>query len=116
MDVLVESGDLAITNNDLVQIEGPNETKQRIEQRLQMFFSEWFLDRRKGIPYIQDILRKSAQQSTISAILKKEIIDVLGVDELLAFEMDYVTVSRTLTINLSIRSYENIVSLSITLS
>ncbi|NQY74323.1 MAG: hypothetical protein HRT90_06120 [Candidatus Margulisbacteria bacterium] len=114
MDILLDSNnEVVFKNNDLVLVEGIQETKQRIIQRLQLFRGEWFLDRSRGIPYFQDILKKGNQVSAISAIFKTEILSVTGVIELLKFEMDYEAKQRELTITVSVRSVERIVSLSI---
>ncbi|MCP3944604.1 MAG: hypothetical protein GY710_24435 [Desulfobacteraceae bacterium] len=116
MDFLIQDNDLVIQNNNLVLVDGLEETRQRLTQRLQTFFSEWFLDRRRGIPHIQEIRKKGVQQSTVSAIFKKEILDVEGVTELLKFEMDYIPSSRTLVLDFAIRSNEGTLELTIPFS
>ena len=62
---------------------------QKIEAVLSVFQNEWFLDRSKGIPYYQDILKKEADLDDISNIFYIAITDIPGVKEVLKFEFDY---------------------------
>lgn len=116
MDFKLTNNDIEITKNDLVQIDGLEETKQRVIQRLQFFQGEWFLDRSQGIPYFQEIFGKGVQVSAVSAIFKNEILSVTGVIELLSFELDYNPTERGLVVNFSARSVSGVLSVSIPLS
>lgn len=113
MDFLVQNNDVIIRNNDLVLVDGLEETRQRVIQRLQLFFGEWFLDRRRGVPHIQEIRKKSVQESTVTALLKREILAVEGVAELLKFEIDFSPATRTITVETVIRSQKGTLPLSI---
>lgn len=116
MDFLIENDDFAIKNNDLVLVDGLQETNQRLIQRLQFLFGEWFLDRSKGIPYLQQILKKGVQLSTLSSIFKVNILDIEGVLELLAFDFDYVAVNRTFELTLSVRTTHGVLNLTVPVS
>lgn len=57
--------------------------KQKIKQRLKLFYSEWFLDTTRGVPYFQNILGEDINQSLAAQIITTEIQkepDVTGVE------------------------------------
>lgn len=47
--------------------------KQKIKQRLKLFYSEWFLDTTRGVPYFQNILGEDINQSLAAQIITTEI-------------------------------------------
>lgn len=59
-------------NGLLVLVEHNAQLLQKIRQRLKLFYGEWFLDVRRGVPYFENIL--GAHDTTmVSAILTHEI-------------------------------------------
>lgn len=61
-----EKGNIATANN----LEA---LKQKIKQRLKLFYSEWFLDTTRGVPYFQNILGEDINQSLAAQIITTEI-------------------------------------------
>ena len=81
------SGDIDIENGQLVMVEGQEEIRQHLEQRLRSFLGEWFLDQTIGIPYFDDILKKNVIPSEVESIFINEILSTPGVVRLLTFDL-----------------------------
>jgi hypothetical protein len=73
------TGDLQVTNNALIIIEGITEIQQRVTQRLRTFYGEWFLNNTIGIKYFQEILKKSPNATLRDRIFKDEINGTPGI-------------------------------------
>lgn len=93
------TNDLDLSTNDLQLVTGSNEIAQHIRIRLKFFFAEWFLDQRLGIPYIQEILRKSPNQNIVREILVRAIESTPGVEKVLTMTFDLVAPTRRLTVD-----------------
>lgn len=65
-------GLLAVAND----LEG---LRQKVTSRLRLFREEWFLDTSRGVPYLQDILKKGAEEGKIAGIIDSEILKEPGV-------------------------------------
>lgn len=76
---------------------------QKIEAVLSVFQGEWFLDRSKGIPYYQSILKKIADLDDISNIFYIALSDIPGVVEILKFEFDYDNNIREYSLEFEVR-------------
>ena len=98
MDLKLDgNGDLAIENNDLVLISGLDAIAQDCRIKLKFFKGEWFLDTRIGVPYFQSILGKKS--NTVSAILRKAILEVPGILSITSFEPTYDSIERELRVS-----------------
>ena len=54
--------------------------RQRVVARLQLWRGEWFIDREAGVPYIQDILGKRADEALVKRTITEIILTVPGVE------------------------------------
>lgn len=100
----IPRGDLALVNGDLVFLRGgPEEVRKRIEQRLRFFRGEWFLDTRKGIPFVQNVLVKNPNTGAIGAMLRRAILTTPGVLELRQFSLTFEPSLRTLSLTFNAR-------------
>lgn len=100
MDIKLDSnGDLDLTGAQATLTSGLTATKQRYEQRLRLFFQEWFLDRTRGIPYIEQIFVKNPNPVVIDSIFKNEILSDPATTGIQSFEIDLETLTRNLTLN-----------------
>lgn len=82
------SGDLEIIEGNPSLTITVDAIRQHLSQRLKTFLGEWFLDSRIGVPYFQHILQKNPNPVVVDAVLKKEIIQTPGVEELIQFDVD----------------------------
>jgi len=88
MDLLLDDNwDLALSDTDLRLVTGVDAIRQHLIQRLKTFLLEWFLDRRKGVPYIQAVLIKNPNPLAVAAVFKSEIIETPGIVELISFDL-----------------------------
>jgi len=80
-----DNHDLVIADYDASLIDRNEQVRQNIKQRLLHFTQEWFLNLRSGTPWVESILVKGANQTTVSAILKARIRNTPGVAALQSF-------------------------------
>jgi len=81
---LSPTGDLLFINHDVRLISGIDATAQQIAIRLQTILGEWYLERRAGIPYFENVFVKGAVPQEIESLLKAEITapaEVISLDE-----------------------------------
>lgn len=101
MDLQVDTttGDLALSNNDLVLLDGIQAVAQHIRIRLRFFLGEWFLDSEVGLPYYQQILKKNPNENIVRSVLRKAILTTPGVQEISSFSFEFEGSTRVLTVN-----------------
>lgn len=91
--------DILIKDGDFLLIDNAERVAQQIKVKLLTFLGEWFLDNTWGVPYLEYILVKQANQDLIKQILSEQILSVDDVKSLNALELDYQVKVRTLIIN-----------------
>ena len=106
------SGDIDLTNGAVSLTSGVTSASQRIAQRLRFFYSEWFLDRTRGVPYIQQVFVKRPNPVVIDAIFKNEILADPAVIELKQFALDLDTATRVLTITFKALTSDGLIDFS----
>lgn len=75
---------------------------QRVQTRLLLLFSEWFLDTEVGVPYLQDVTIKPANLPLAQAVVKRTILETDGVLEIRSFNMTLDRETRRLAINATV--------------
>lgn len=96
--------DLLIENGELLVVDAADQLEQTLKIRLQFFDSEWFLNVNNGLPFYSDILVKNPNIPNIDAIIKAEILDTDGVEELLSWDSVFDNAARTYTIAFKVRT------------
>lgn len=114
-DLKTQDNDLLFENNELVIVTSQQEVKQRLEQRLQTFLGEWFLNTSEGVPYYQDILKKNPNTGLVEAKLKNTITQTPGVDELLEFEFTFDRAAREASLKFRARGASGDIGLEVTI-
>jgi hypothetical protein len=84
---LADNGDLDVTDNSMSFVSGREAIAQHIRIRLHFVLGEWFLDRKLGIPYFEQILVKSPNLVRVSNIFKEAIMETAGVSAITQFEL-----------------------------
>lgn len=93
------TGDLVVTDGDLVFVSGVDSILQDIRLALGFFLGEWFLDETEGIPYFQKILGvKNPDLLAIREIYRQRLLAVPGVLDVLSCVVTPAA-ARTLKIN-----------------
>jgi hypothetical protein len=70
----------------------------------QLISGEWFLDTEFGTPYLQQILGKQLTLSGALAALRKSILEVDGVNQILEFNYNFSNHTRLLTVNFTVKT------------
>lgn len=83
-----ESWDIELSGQDMAFTSDSEAIQQHLEQRLKTFYQEWFLDRRVGVPYFQQVLVKSPDPIVLDSVFKAVIVNTPGVTELLSFALE----------------------------
>ena len=110
-DLKLTDGDIELDGNDFVLITGTEAIQQHLSQRLKTFLEEWFLDKRIGIAYLQQILKKNPDPVVVDSIIKREIINTPGIKELTRFVLD-ISSYRILTLTFSARTTDGVINFS----
>lgn len=90
--------DVILVDGDLEIVDGPQAILQNIVQTLGTYLHEWFLNLNVGIDYFGQILVKTPNQSTVDAIFINQILNVPGVQALLAYSFNPNFVTRGLAL------------------
>lgn len=72
---------------------------QHAKQRLGTFQGEWVYDTTAGVPWLSQILGKSYDPALAEAVVKAELLDTDGVEEITSFSVGFDKTSRGLNIN-----------------
>lgn len=71
---------------------------QELKAKFQMFRGEHFLDKRLGIPYRRDVLKKNADMQVVRALYRSVLLKTQGVGSLPEFTMVRDTETRHLSV------------------
>jgi hypothetical protein len=93
------TNDLDIRNGDLYLVTGTDAIAQNLQQTLQLWLGEWFLDTTKGIPFKQQILIKNPNLDVVQADIVNAAVAVPGVTQVMNVTFNYSNQSRTFSIS-----------------
>ena len=85
-------------DGDLILTSGKEAIEQHLKQRLRTFLGEWFLERRTGIPYFEQVLIKAFNPTVLDGIFKNVILNTPGVTELQEFDILLDTSTREMNL------------------
>lgn len=81
-------GDIDVSANDLVLVDGIDAIKQSVQMRLKTFLGEEFSDDEVGVPWFTEILIKNPSFLVVGEIIKKKILETRGVTDIISFVFD----------------------------
>jgi len=84
---LDSNNDLIVENGSFKTVGDGAEVVQHVRSRLLFYKEEWFLDKKAGTPYYQEVFVKPVNLNNIESILKLRILGTPGVEKLTAFAM-----------------------------
>lgn len=105
-------GDLKIENGDLVKTTGADLIRQLWLIRVRVFKGEWVLDVDSGVPYVQEVLAKSANNRRLDEIFRDMTLatpGVLAVQSIAFSEIDVLTRTISVTVEAVIEGPESAV-------
>jgi len=94
---------------------GTDLVRQRLKQRYWFFSGEWYLNTTEGVPYYADILVKNPVRALVESVLKAVAVNTPGVNALSAFDINYATATRQLSVDLKVRVGDEILEQEIEL-
>lgn len=103
--------DLLITNFDLSTVDNKEQVTQNLGIRLRFFLGEWFLDVSAGMPYYQSIFQKNPNQINVESVIKSEIINTVGIREILTFASQYNNSNRQFSVQFTALTDEGSVTI-----
>ena len=97
------------TTNDIFAIDGKvafvdsnDEVVQRVRTRLRRILGEWFLQVTAGIPYFNGEMLGGKNKQYVMLVIKGEILDTIGVQDINAMSLSYNSETRKVTIDVVI--------------
>lgn len=91
--------DMDTSTLDLMLVDGAARVRQQLLIKLKLWRGEWFLDTEFGTPYLQQILGKQLTLSGALAALRKSILEVDDVRQILEFSWNFSNATRLLTVD-----------------
>jgi len=94
-----QKGDIDISGGDLKLLDGADAIRQHLFIRLQMFVGDYFLDRRVGMPYYEQVLIKNPKTNIVRRLFRNAILTTPGVSSLTDLLIDYNGQTRSLAVS-----------------
>ena len=109
-----ENGEFVVSDNDLTIVrDNRDEIIQELNIRLGFYYTEWFLNVPKGVPYLETVLKKGTSLQTVNGIFIREINATDGVNEILEFASDFDGESRVFRLDFKVNTIYGIIENSI---
>lgn len=99
---LNNSHDVETSSLDLALVDQAEQVRQQLLIKLKLWTGEWFLDTEFGTPYLQQILGKQLTLSGSLTAIRKSILEVSGVRQILAFDYTFSNSTRKLTVDFTV--------------
>ena len=98
--------DLDVTGGDLSLTEGKDAIAQALRIRLLTFRGEWFLDRRIGVPYREQIFSNRLKRTLVDTIFREAILQSPGIATIGTFQSVYDKTMRTYSLTFNATTFE----------
>ena len=99
LDIALSSDhDIDVSALDLRLVSDAEQVRQQLLIKLKLWRGEWFLDTEFGTPYLQSILGKQLTLSGAIAALRKSILEVEGVRQIVSFSYKFSNSTRLLQV------------------
>lgn len=111
MDILLDevTHDIVFVNGSTPITEDQKTTvAQRLKIRLQTFLGEYFINTSVGIPYYQRILNKIVSKDTVDAIFQSQILEDVGVLEIVQYSSSIDVAKRSLSVDFVVRTTDGV--------
>lgn len=105
IDTTADKNDIFLDNKgNLATVIDLNSLRLRLQQRLNTFLGEWFIDRTFGVPYFQIIFNNPEETAVITNIINTEILKETEIVRLDNVNAEFIRDTRTYTYNAEIAS------------
>lgn len=86
-------------DGNLATVHDAHAVGQHVRQRLMTHRGEWFLDTEAGVPWLDQLLGRAYDPALAEAVVKAEILDTDGVEEITSFSVRFFREPRNLDIH-----------------
>lgn len=107
---LDENGDLSMGAGQIKQVTALDAVGQSITSDLRTFAGEYWLDYTLGVPYIEEVFKKTNDLSLINSIFKSQILKNIHILEIVSYSGKYYGEQRLFRIKVSLKTTEGIIS------
>lgn len=90
---------LLASDGSLATVTDAEAVGQHAKQRLSTFQGEWVYDTTAGVPWLSQILGKGYDPALAESVVKAELLDTDGVEEITSFSVGFEKGTRGLIIN-----------------
>lgn len=84
---------------DLRTVDGNDGLAQEVQTELRWWLAQWFLDLSRGMPYLEQLLRKGVSERTARAVLKRQIERVSDVRRVVSIRVSIDRATRACTVD-----------------
>lgn len=99
LDIALDSlHDIKTSNLDIALVDRAEQVRQQILIKLKLWTGEWFLDTEFGTPYLQRILGKQLTLSGAVVAIRKSIMEVSGVRQIVELSYKFDNAARKLNV------------------
>lgn len=92
-------GDVSFKNGNMSLEVEKDAVILQMKQRLKFFFTEWFLDKNLGIPYIQRVFVKNPEPELLDSLFKDVILSVDKVTRITQWDLLVDTATREMRLD-----------------
>src|SRR5713101_4786911 len=99
---LDKNNELVLVNGNLTMVSDGAAIQQAVQNALQTFLGEWFLDSpvnpKIGVPYYQAVFVKNPNPNLLKKVFTDVILAVRGVKSVVQLDLQYISVTRSLVV------------------
>jgi len=89
IDYNISTGDVQIRQGDIVMIDEPQATRQRLEQKLRLWQGEWFLNTDAGFPWLSEILGQRPRPEVVRSLIFDLVTNDPGVRSIESLQVEF---------------------------
>lgn len=97
-----DGSDIDLSTSSVELVEGVDAIAQHLLIRLRFFKGEYFLNRRDGMPYFEDIFLENPNLTVINSVYQETILETPGVIDILRFDLSIDRAARKLSPEFSV--------------
>lgn len=98
IDYDLSNDDARVAAGDVVMIEEPQATRQRLEQKFKLWRGEWFLNVNAGFPWLDDVLGQRPRPEVLRSLVHDLVTNDPGVRSMNNLTLAFEGVNRQLRI------------------
>ena len=100
IDILSDGKNFTMQDGDFAVVEGVEKVKQHIITALNTFYSDWIIDKEKGIDFVNGL----RNTDLLDADIHKQILEIKDVLGISYFRLSYDTSTHTVEISANIQT------------